>query len=108
MRDDTTIVYRNPRNLDGDPYQVAEATFAQAGRVLDLLDEAMKDCFWAARNTEMERELAAGLEPDGAEFTKTPLGQKITTISKVAAGLSPILAGAGRAATYNPRKPPKE
>lgn len=104
----TTYEYTDPRTLDGTPFEVAEATFAQALAVSKLLEQALHDGFVMARVAEMERELQRGDEPDGANFEHTALGIRIHELETRADDMCASIRAVARAASYNPSKPPKE
>jgi hypothetical protein len=100
--------YTDPRSLDGDVFSVTHATFLQAHAVGDLYAAAIDDAAVFARNAEMERQLLAGGEPDGAGFGTTPLGARMEAVSKLAGSVQQALGRTAMAAAYDPNNPPKE
>jgi hypothetical protein len=104
----TTYEYTDPRTIDGTPFEVAEATFRQAVAVFALAKQALDDGFVMARVAEMERQLQRDEEPDGANFQHTALGISLQDTKTIVDRLSMSIKAAGLAASYNPRKPPKE
>lgn len=104
----TTYEYTDPRTLDGTPFEVAEAAFAQALAASELLEQALHDGFVMARVAEMERELQRDEEPDGANFEYNALGIRIHELESLADSMCASIRIVGRAASYNPRKPPRE
>lgn len=94
--------YHDPRRLPGDPFQVAEATFKQALAVGELYKRALHDAFIFARNAEMERQLLAGDDPDGAGFSRTSLGNQIGCTRIELTRLQSKVRFAAKAAAYDP------
>lgn len=101
-------VYTNPNQLEGDCYSVAEAAFEQAASVFDLGLTALDDAYKMARVAEMERELVAVDDCDGAEFDNTALGRAITRLKDEALVLRDRVKRTSIAAGYDPKHPPKE
>lgn len=104
----TTFEYTDPRQLDGDPFQVASAAGGQALTALEVSAKGVDDLYVMSRGAHMERQLQRGEEPDGVGFATEPLGKRITSAQELLAGLIVTIRGLTRAASYNPRKPPKE
>lgn len=100
------IEYTDPRGLEGDSFQVANATVKQALAVGELFETALADVFIFARNAEMQREIYADQEPNGVEFPKTPLGTKIDSCRKTLTAIQEALVSVKKAAAYDPKHPP--
>lgn len=108
--DHTTLTYTDPRTFNGDPFEVADRAFEQVEATAALHERALSDAFVMARNAEMERALYAAPNevPDGDAYARSAAGQRLGSfldqIKTQIAGLSPLR----RAASFNPRRPPKE
>lgn len=94
--------YHDPRQLEGTPYEVAGAAFSQALSVGKLYQRALEDAFILARNAEMERNLQAGLAPDGAGFPDTALGCRMTATKDDFKRIQRMVTGEQSAACYDP------
>lgn len=104
----TTFDYLDPRELDGDPFQVASAACQQAENALSLAEKSVDDAYIMARGAHMERQLQSGEEPDGVGFADDPLGARIISIRDLIEQMGNAVKNVAVAASYNPRKPPKE
>lgn len=102
------VVITDPREYDGNPYEVAERAFLQAQGVAQLLYLTVEYAKLMARNAEMEREMALGGEPNAAAFPKSAQGVKLSTLSKQVRSIDKTLEALRRAAAYDPMHPPKE
>jgi hypothetical protein len=104
----TTFDYTDPRGLDGDPFQVAAVACHQAEKVLGVAEKAVDDAYVMARGAHMERQLQTEDEPDGVGFANDPLGARILSIRDRTQDMAKAIKNVAVAASYNPRKPPKE
>jgi hypothetical protein len=104
----TTFEYSDPRQLEGDPFQVASAAADQTVSALEVSIRGVDDLFIMARGAHMERQLQNDEEPDGASFGDDALGFRIKSARAAVQTAVKTIKGVGIAASYNPRKPPKE
>lgn len=104
----TTYVYTDPRYFEGDPFEVADKATAQAAAALELSDRAVADADVMARNAELERHLYAGNDPDAVGWPASPQGRRFRALRGEIAQHLRELATLRRAASFNPRRPPRE
>lgn len=101
----TTFEYTRGNEIDGTPYEVATACFAQVDAIAQLLLLALSDAYIQARSAEMERQINT-LDDELFVFNDTPLGGNILSclgdINRTVIKLQAL----GRAAAYDPAKPP--
>ena len=102
-----TFTVVDPRNMAGDPFEVAERAVRQAHAVSVVLDNMLDAAYKMARNAEMERAFIAHEEPQGSLFNRTPLGRRFVALTADVTKVRSALKGLALAAGYNPRKPPK-
>lgn len=104
----TTFVVTDPREFDGNPYEVAERAVQQAEALLDLTIRAVEDAETMARNADLEQQMDLGGEPDAAAWTHGPAGHKWQTILDGLALSAKTLSVLRQYAAWNPKSPPKE
>lgn len=105
---DKHFVLADPKNFDGDPFDVATRAVAQAAAMATLLYKAIEDAEITARNAEMERNLGANL-PAGAEKWETsPQGKRYDELKRAALVFEKRIGALVLAASFNPKKPIKE
>lgn len=98
----------DPRQLDGNPYEVAILSLTQAAGLLGLYRRALDDAFVMARNSEMERQMSFGAEkPDSLAFTDGPQGRRIQRLQSEAKEAHRDLEILATAAGFDPKNPPK-
>jgi hypothetical protein len=97
-----TFVYTNPNQLEGEPYEVANAACEQAQAVAELLAEAVDGAFRMARVAEMHRDQQQGKQPDGGDFRNRPLGTRLIKIHEQAEKTARDLGLIARAASFDP------
>lgn len=100
-----TYVYTDPRELEGSPYEVADAAAKQAKAALELTHTAVVDLFVMARVAEMERECQRGDEPDGRAFGASPQGLKLQGLALEIEEMGALVDAIGIAAAYDPKRP---
>jgi hypothetical protein len=98
-----TFTITDPRDLDGDPYEVAAKAVAQAEALTMLTQNAVKDAFVMARNAEMERQILATGEPDAAAFEQGPHGRKFEAAIQALTEVITDMHLETRAAGFNPK-----
>lgn len=60
----TTITISDPRQFDGDPYQVAERAIQQLQALLEATEAMIDPTNLMLRNAELERQMALGVQGD--------------------------------------------
>lgn len=99
-----SFVVTDPREFDGDPYDVANRATSQAEALLNLTIEAVDDAYVMARNAEMERQ-----NGDGAvEWPESAAGRRWQSVMDRLPEILLDLAVLRRVAAFNPKRPPKE
>lgn len=107
MFDPIDIVITDPRNFDGDPYEVAERAIAQAQGALEAYAAALTGAFLMARNADMERNFALGLPPAGSSYSKGPQGRQFEKLTAAGEESARILGVLRTAVAFDPKHPPK-
>lgn len=104
----TTFVVTDPREFDGDPYEVAERATLQAESLLKLTIQAVEDAEVMARNADLEQQMDLGGEPDALSWATSAAGRRWKLVTDRLADAVPDLAVLRRFASFNPKRPPKE
>jgi hypothetical protein len=101
----TTFVVQDPRQFDGDPYQVAERAIQQLRGVLEQFEALLPATVLMVRNADLERTLALGnaLGDVAKEWPESPQGRKLTEIEDQIAAVQKTLTRLQAAAAWNPR-----
>lgn len=100
-----TIV--DPRDFEGDPFEVADRAVAQLQGLVALTDEAIESARLMARNAELERQCQRDEDCDAVGWDDTAEGKRW---AKVRVNLGVVKADLGilrRVAGFNPKRPPK-
>jgi hypothetical protein len=97
----------DPRDFDGDPFEVAERAARQSLALVDLLTDSLASADVMARNAEMERQLLRAEDADAPGWEGTPQGRQFKAAEQDVKNLRTRLGVLARAAGFNPRKPPK-
>jgi hypothetical protein len=97
----------DPRNFDGDAYQVALASVQQAKGLATLLLENLEGVNLMARNAELERLLSLDLSTEelrdrAHEWPSSPQGRKLAAIQAEVENTIDRLASLEKAVAYNP------
>ncbi len=99
----------DPRDFDGDPYQVAERAVAQAKAVARILTDNLDAVNKMARNAELERLLAAGewdsdeLRDKAHGWDESPQGRQFVAINDELSSIIQRLERLEKAVAYNPK-----
>lgn len=104
----TTFVVTDPREFDGDPYEVAERATLQAEALLNLTIQAVEDAEVMARNADLEQQMDLGGQPDASLWADSAAGKRWKAVSERLTGVVPDLGVLRRFAAFNPKRPPKE
>ena len=105
MTTHSTFTIQDPRQFDGDPYQVAERAIQQLRGVVAEAEKLMASTVLMIRNADLERTLALGntLGDVAAEWPESPQGRKLAEIEKELAGIQARLTLLQAAAAWNPK-----
>lgn len=105
-----TFTVADPRQFDGDPFEVAERACAQAQAVARVLAACIQSAEIMARNAEMSRNLAETRDDARAtEWDSSTQAQKFRAQAEAAEEAERVLGQLSRAAGFNPKAPlPKE
>lgn len=98
-----TFTICDPRDYDGDCFEVAERAVLQAAAIHTLYQQALQDAFVMSRNAEMERQLAGGSDPSAAKYESGPHGQRFERLAEEAKLTSARLKVLTKAAAFNPK-----
>lgn len=101
----TTFTAQDPREFDGDPYQVAERAIQQLRGVINVAQGLMPSTVLMVRNADLERTLALGGELGDAatDWPESPQGRKLADIQEQLAAMQKTLGLLEKAASFNPR-----
>lgn len=98
------ITLVDPRQVDGEPYEVAHEAGNQLVKVLDAAAAATDAFNWAARGAWMTaEEHRTGEMPDGHTFADTAQGEKLTKLYDDLCELTRVASVLRDAAGWNPR-----
>lgn len=98
------FVVTDPREFDGDPYEVAERACRQAEAVATLLEQCIEGANLMARNAQMERNLYDSDDAKAAEWEGSVQGQRFEALLEKAGIVKVSLKVLARAVAFNPRK----
>lgn len=104
-----TITITDPREFDGDPYQVAERAVAQIKGLMLLVAENLDAVDKMARNAELERLLSAGtndaeeLRRIAAAWPESPQGRTLSRAMERLEASVNELSLLEKAVAYNPK-----
>lgn len=101
------FVVGDPRDFDGDPFEVAERSLRQSAAVAAVMLESLKGARLMVRNAEMERQIIEHGECSAADFEDTAQARRLDDVSRSIAEAEKSLHMLARAAGYNPKKPVK-
>lgn len=103
-----TFTVADPRTFeDGTPYEVAGRAGAQVVGVIKILQETLEGADLMARNAHMSRNLDAGGEAAGDGWRMTAEGRTWAAIDADIAAIRRRLEALTRAASFDPKHPPK-
>lgn len=97
----------DPRNFDGDCFEVAEKALRQSAAIARVLAASLKGARSMALNAELERQLQATEECHVAAFEASAQARRIDAAREQAEAMEKSLNALAVAAGYNPRKPVK-
>lgn len=99
------ITIQDPREFDGDPYQVASRAIQQMSGLVAVTLEVWEPTNLMARNAELERQLALGnnLVNPAAEWPESPQGSRLRYAHEELHKVLLTLRTLERAVAYNPK-----
>ncbi len=97
----------DPRQLDGDPYEVAALAIEQAAALAGHYRHALEIADLMARNAEMERQLYFTGEARPEKYTEGPQGRKFRVLDMSIANAQETLQTLAKAASFDPKNPPR-
>lgn len=100
-----TFTTVDPRQFDGDPYDVASKGVAQLKGILEVASKLVEPTRLMVRNAEMERRLARGEDAGAAEWDESAESRTWDTVEDTLEQLRARLAILERAAGFNPKAP---
>ena len=101
------FVVSDAREMEGNPFEVAERACQQAAGVAGVLFECIEGAELMARNSFMERNLQEDpAAPRAAEWDGTPEGKRFVSVKQQASDLAVALRALAKASAYDPRRPP--
>lgn len=98
----------DPRELDGDPFDVAERACQQAAALAGILGESLEPVRIIVRNAELERQLQGGGSADAEAWERGPQALRLDGLKRDLEAAKKGLTVLATAASYNPKNPPKE
>lgn len=98
------ITITDPRQHDGNPFEVAEYAIAQCEGILDAYTKALEAAFLMARNADMERNIALGMPPAGSGYATSPQGRRFEQLRKATEDATETLRVLKKAAAYDPSR----
>lgn len=101
-----TLAVSDPREFDGNPYEVAERAIRQLQGLAGLIQLSLAATDKMARNAQMERDLALGNEPDAAGWPESPQARLLARISEQNADHLRVLEQLAKAVAFDPKHPP--
>jgi hypothetical protein len=97
----------DPRDFDGNPFEVAERGVSQLQALMLLAEQSLPAAELMARNAEMTRRMDLGGEPEGDKWVETPQGRQWAALKEDLKAVQKRLKVMKAAASYDPRHPPK-
>lgn len=107
-RDPKHFVVADPATFDGNPYEVADRALAQASAVADVLTDALEQTYPMLRSADFERQIALNGNCDDDEFENSGLAKRFKSLHATLADAKRTLAVLRKAASFDPKHPPKE
>jgi hypothetical protein len=98
------FVITDPRDFDGDPFEVAERACRQAEAVAAILERCLNGANLMARNAEMERNLLESDDAKAAGWEDSLQGRHFATLIADAQLAQRRLQMLAKATAFNPRK----
>lgn len=103
-----TFTVADPATFDGNPYEVADRALAQASAVADVLTQTLEMAYPMLRTAEFERQLHAEGECSDEAFEASPHTKRFNALAVDITTAKNTLGILRRAASFDPKHPPKE
>lgn len=103
-----TFTVADPATFDGDPFEVADRALKQAGAVAVVLRDALAGSRNMMRSAEMERQIYADGKADAEAFDESAQARILAGLMESAEQIDRGCKLLAKAASFNPRHPPKE
>jgi hypothetical protein len=97
----------DPRDFDGNPFEVAERAVAQIEGLLTIIDELVPASESMARNAEMTGRIDLGQPPDGDDWPTRPQGRQWKLLRDELEALRRRTKTLKLAAGFDPKHPPR-
>jgi hypothetical protein len=107
-REPKRFVVADPATFDGNPYEVADRALAQAAAVADVLTDALESAYPMLRSAEFERQLHSVGECSDEAFENSALAKRFNALHASIGDAKRTLRILRRAASFDPKHPPKE
>lgn len=101
----TKLVIVDPRDFDGDPFEVAGRACKQAAALARILAQNLEVATLMARNAEMERQIIKDGEPNAAAWDDMTQAKNLKALTKLAQESEKRLTLIAKAAGFNPKRP---
>lgn len=108
IRPTKTVVVTDPREFDGDAYQVASRAIQQACALAGILKSALEPANLMARNAELERLMAIGTQGDDLRaaangWPDSAQGRQFTQMDEALCEIQARLIRLEKAVAYDPK-----
>lgn len=103
-----TFTITDPRDYDGNPFEVAERAVQQSAAVAKLLGTTFDSMRLMVRNAELERQIQIGERPDPRKWEDGPQAASLTLMASEVETLVRRFDALSRAAGFDPKHPPRE
>lgn len=94
----------DPREFDGDPFEVADRAVAQIKGVIDVALTLAPATILMVRNAELERRIIRDEDPDAAGWPETTEGRRWSDIEADLRSATDKLTVLQRVAAFNPKR----
>lgn len=101
-----TLAVSDPREFDGNPYEVAERAIRQLQGLAKLIELSLPATDKMARNAQMERDIALDLPADAASWPQSPQARLLARIAEQNADHVRVLEQLAKAVAFDPKHPP--
>jgi hypothetical protein len=95
----------DPRDFDGNPFEVAERAIAQLEGLLVIADDLLPKSELMARNAEMTRRIDLGGDPEGDRWAGEPQGRQWQAVREELSTLKRRLRTLKATAGWDPKDP---
>ena len=107
-KDPKHFVVSDPATFDGNPYEVAERAMKQSGAVASVLDWTLDVAHNMLRSAEMERQIHETGHADAGAWDESAQARLLAKLREEAQKIEKMCATLEKAASFDPKHPPKE